>query len=107
MQRVCFRLQLNRERLDEYVERHSTVWPEMRAALSSAGWRNYTLFVDRQDGTLIGYFETDNLAASLDAMQATEVNARWQAEMAGFFAELDDRAPDEAILQLPEIFHLI
>ncbi len=39
-------------------------------------------------------------------MQATEVNARWQAEMAEFFEELDGRAPDEGFLVLDEVFHL-
>jgi L-rhamnose mutarotase len=106
MPRVCFRLQLKLDRLDEYIERHATVWPEMRAALSETGWRNYSLFVDRHDGTLIGYLESDDLAAAQAGMAATEVNARWQAEMAGFFVDLDGRAPDVGFLQLAEIFHL-
>ena len=33
MQRVCFVLQVKPERLEEYKERHRTVWPEMQAAL--------------------------------------------------------------------------
>jgi L-rhamnose mutarotase len=39
-------------------------------------------------------------------MAATGVNARWQAEMAGFFEELDGLAPDEGFLLLDEVFHL-
>ena len=39
-------------------------------------------------------------------MQSTEVNARWQAEMAEFFEELDGLAPDEGFLVLDEVFHL-
>ena len=39
-------------------------------------------------------------------MAATDVNARWQAEMASFFESLDGRRPDEAFLTLPEVFHL-
>ncbi len=30
-------------------------------------------------------------------MARTEVNARWQAEMAEFFAGLDGRPPDEGL----------
>ena len=61
----------------------------------------------RPDGLLIGYFECDDLeAAPQAAMAATEVNARWQAEMGGFFVDLGDRRPDEGIRPLPEIFHL-
>ena len=82
MERVCFRLQLRLDRLDEYVERHANVWPEMLDALVETGWSNYSLFLDRRDGTLIGYFETPDLAAALAGMAARDVNARWQAEMA-------------------------
>ncbi|WP_343212818.1 hypothetical protein [Arthrobacter sp. Br18] len=38
-------------------------------------------------------------------MAATEMNARWQAEMAEFFVELEGR-PDEGFLRLEEVFHL-
>jgi L-rhamnose mutarotase len=39
-------------------------------------------------------------------MAATEVNARWQAEMAEFFIGLDGGAPDEGMHAEREIFHL-
>ena len=39
-------------------------------------------------------------------MAATAVNARWQAEMAEFFIDLDGVAPDEGFLVLDEVFHL-
>ena len=106
MERVCFRLQLRLDRLDEYIERHGEVWPEMLAALTETGWTNYSLFVDRRDGTLIGYLETPDLAAAQAGMAARPVNARWQANMAEFFVDLDDKQPDEGFMQLRQIFHL-
>ncbi len=39
-------------------------------------------------------------------MAATDVNARWQAEMGGFFVDLGDQRPDEGIAPIAEIFHL-
>ena len=104
MARYCFQLQVRPERLAEYRERHRAVWPEMLAALRDTGWRNYSLFL-RGDGLLIGYVESDDLAASQAAMAATAVNARWQAEMAPFFVDLDGR-PDEGFVLLEEVFHL-
>ena len=77
----------------------------MREALQAAGWRNYSLFLS-PDGTLTGYLECDDFAAAQAAMAATEINARWQKEMAEFFAGLGDAAPDEGIVAIPEIFHL-
>ena len=104
-QRICFQLRVRPELRDEYVHRHADVWPEMRAALTDAGWRNYSLFLT-DTGTLIGYFECDDLTSAQAAMAATEVNARWQSEMSGYFLELGDARPDEGILAIPEIFHL-
>jgi L-rhamnose mutarotase len=103
--RVCFQLKVAPEHLDEYTRRHAEVWPEMRQALTDAGWRNYSLFLV-PDGTLIGYFECDDLLAAQAAMAATDVNARWQQEMQPFFAGLGDQKPDEGIVPIPEIFHL-
>jgi L-rhamnose mutarotase len=105
MQRVCFQLQVRPDRIAEYRRRHADVWPDLLRALHQTGWHNYSLFL-RDDGMLIGYFETPDLAAAQAGMQSTEVNARWQAEMAEFFEELDGLAPDEGFLVLDEVFHL-
>jgi L-rhamnose mutarotase len=60
----------------------------------------------KPDGLLIGYVEADDLAAAQAAMAKTEVNARWQAEMAGFFTGLGGGPPDEGFRLLDEVFHL-
>ncbi|MGP3984560.1 L-rhamnose mutarotase [Streptomyces sp. KR80] len=105
MQRVCFLLKVRQDRLDEYRERHAAVWPDMLEALSATGWHNYSLFL-REDGLLVGYLETEDFAKAQAAMAATEVNSRWQAEMADFFEALDGERPDEAMKPLTEVFHL-
>ncbi len=104
LQRVCFVLKVRKDRLAEYKERHAAVWPEMRAALRAAGWHNYSLFSD-EEGTVIGYLETEDFDRARAAMAKTEVNARWQAEMAPLFESLPGR-PDEGMVPLTEIFHL-
>jgi L-rhamnose mutarotase len=100
--RYCFNLQIRPDRLAEYVERHQAVWPEMQDALRATGWRNYSLFL-RADGLLVGYVEADDLAASQAAMEALDVNTRWQSEMAEFFV---GTSPDEGFPLLTEVFHL-
>ena len=105
MQRVCFQLQVKPERIAEYRERHAAVWPDMLEALASTGWHNYSLFL-REDGLLIGYVETPSIEQARAGMQDTEVNGRWQAEMAEFFEDLGDQQPDQGFLVLEEIFHL-
>jgi len=103
--RYCFNLQVRPDRIEEYVERHRAVWPEMLEALKQSGWHNYSLFL-REDGLLVGYVECDDLTSAQAAMAATDVNARWQAELSEFFAGLDGRPPDESFLLLTEVFHL-
>lgn len=105
MRRVCFLSRVRPDRLDEYRERHRAVWPEMLEALRDAGWTNYSLFLT-PDGLLVGYLEADDFEASQRAMAATEVNARWQAEMSEFFVDLDGKRPDEGFTPLEEVFHL-
>ncbi len=105
MERVCFLLQVRPERLDEYKARHRAVWPEMLDALRETGWRNYSLFLD-DDGMLVGYLETDDFAAAQAGMEEREVNARWQAEMAGFFELPSGERPDTGLRRLEEVFHL-
>lgn len=103
--RFCFQLRVDPARLDEYRRRHAAVWPDMLRALRDSGWLNYSLFL-RDDGLLIGYFESPGtLADAQAAMARTEVNARWQTEMAPFFLELDV-APDTGFVQLAEVFNL-
>ena len=105
MQRVCFLLKVKADRLDEYRVRHKAVWPEMLEALRQTGWHNYSLFL-RDDGLLVGYLDTPDFKRAVEAMGKTDVNARWQREMAPFFERLEGQRPDEAMVSLEEVFHL-
>ncbi len=104
MTRVAFQLQVRPELLDEYLARHSHVWPEMLAEIAAAGRRNYSLFL-AEGGTLVGYYETDDDAAAQAYLAASPVAARWEAEMGRFFVDLEGR-PDQAATALTEVFHL-
>ncbi|WP_394554094.1 L-rhamnose mutarotase [Agromyces sp. MMS24-JH15] len=104
-ERVCFQLQVDPTRLDEYRDRHAAVWPEMLRAIEASGRRNYSLFL-RADGLLIGYYETDDDAASQRALEADPRTAAWEADMAPFFIALDGTRPDQGAPRLPEVFNL-
>src|ERR1700710_1048736 len=105
MRRYCFLLQVRPELLPGYTQRHAAGWPDMLRASGRTGWHNSSIFA-RPDGLLVGYVEADDLVAAQAAMATTEVNARWQADMARFFVGLDGAAPDEGFLLLTEIFNL-
>jgi L-rhamnose mutarotase len=100
-QRAGFVLRVRPDRIDEYVEAHSSVWPEMRNALRVAGIRNYTIF--RAGTQVFGYFEADDLDAAERYLAAQEVCTRWQNEMAEL---LEERVPDGGPPALEQIFRL-
>lgn len=102
--RICFQLQVKPERMSEYTERHAAVWPEMLEAISAAGRSNYSLFL-REDGLLIGYYETDDDDAAQRKLDADPRTAAWEAEMADFFVSLAGR-PDQGAPRLTEVFNL-
>ncbi len=105
MRRICFVLQVRKDRLEEYKERHRAVWPEMLDALRKTGWNNYSLFL-RPDGLLVGYLETPDFERARAGMAELEINARWQKEMADFFVQPEGLLPDQAVKPLEEIFHI-
>lgn len=103
LKRICFIRRVRPDRLDEYRERHAAVWPDMLDALRRCGWHNYSLFL-REDGLLLGYVECEDFTACQLAMEQTDVNARWQSEMAPFFEP--GYGPEAPLSLLPEVFHL-
>ena len=100
-ERSAFVLRVRPDKIDEYVEAHRNVWPELLAALSEAGIRNYSIF--RDGNQVFGYFEADDLAAAAAHMESQDVNARWQDTMAHL---LEERVPDAGPATLEQIFRL-
>ena len=76
----------------------------MRAALTNAGWHNYSLFLT-DDGLLTGYLECEDFATCISEMALTEINTKWQEMMAPYFVEIDT-SPDGAMVSVEEVFHL-
>jgi L-rhamnose mutarotase len=103
MERVGFTMRLLPGQEAEYRRRHAAVWPEMLAALRAAGVRDYSIFIH---GTqLFAYLEVEDFAAFRASMAATDVNDRWQAEMAALIDPLTDPATGFH-QRLEEVFHL-
>ncbi len=86
----------------EYKRRHDEIWPEMRALLSEAGYRDYAIFLN--EDMIIGTFSTDDLKRLLFILKASPVAARWRESMSA----LVDNAPDAATGHQPllePLFH--
>ena len=100
-ERTAFVLRVRPERIDEYVDAHRAVWPEMLDALRGAGIRNYTIF--RNGNEMFGYFESDDLEAAGEYMAGQDVSTRWQDAMAEL---LESRVPESGPPALEEVFRL-
>jgi L-rhamnose mutarotase len=100
-QRSAFVLRVRPDKIDDYVEAHRAVWPEMLEALRGSGIHNYTIF--RDGNRVFGYFEADDLERAAAYLDAQEVCTRWQDAMADL---LEDRVPDAGPPPLEEIFRL-
>ena len=102
--RIGFAMKLLPGAEAEYRDRHAHVWPEMLAELKAAGAGNYSIFLRGDD--LFGYLEVDDFDRFRAHMAASDVNARWQAEMGdGLIDPLTDPATGFH-QRLDEVFHL-
>jgi L-rhamnose mutarotase len=99
--RTAFVLSVRPEKIEQYIQAHKEVWPEMLQALQDAGIRNYTIF--RHGTEMFGYFEADDLEAAAKHLARQEVSTRWQDAMAEL---LDQRVPDGGPPALEEVFRL-
>jgi L-rhamnose mutarotase len=54
----------------------------------------------------VGYVETPDFARAVEQMSLTDVNHRWQSEMAEFFESAAGQRADEQLSTLAEVFHL-
>lgn len=72
----------------EYVRLHEEMSPELRAAHSRAGIRNFTIY--RRDLELFSYLEVDDWDAALAYLAEDQLSQEWLERMKGL---LDDPLP--------------
>lgn len=103
MERVGFTMRILPGQEAEYRRRHAAVWPEMLEALKAAGARDYSIFI--RGAELFAHLVVDDFDAFRRTMAATDVNDRWQADMAALIDPMTD--PTTGFhTRLEEIFHL-
>jgi L-rhamnose mutarotase len=103
MERLCFFIELHEGAEEEYERRHHEIWPEMRHAVSAAGYTNYTLF--RRGLTVIGYAEcVPDVATVMGNMAKAEVTRRWNQSLEGVIRKLTDSEGN--LVRASEVWHL-
>jgi len=108
MKRCGFRLGVKAECLAEYTRLHVRIWPEIAAAISAAGIRNYSIF--HHQGELFAYWEYGGPPAEYEArMQALAEAPRmreWWDLMEPMQVPHPQRRPGEWWAAMAEVFHV-
>ena len=102
MHEIAFTMRLKPGNEAEYLRRHDEIWPELATALTEAGIRDYSIYLDRATGTLFAIQKrTDSHTA--DALPNLPIVKRWWAYM----ADLMDVNPDNSPVSIPleRVFH--
>ena len=96
------------EKLEEYKRLHAQPWPEMRAALSAANIRNYSIYLREPENLLFGYWEYvgTNYEADMRRLGELAVTKRWLALTDPCQARLPSAAKGEWWSTMREIYHL-
>ena len=103
MEEVAFTMKLKPGNEAEYLRRHDEIWPELSAALTAAGVRDYSIFLDRASGMLFAVQKrADGHTAS--ELPSLPIVKRWWAYM----ADLMDTNPDNSPVEKPleRVFHM-
>jgi L-rhamnose mutarotase len=103
MTRHAFKMKLRPGMAAEYQRRHDAIWPDLAAALRSAGVSDYSIFLDEETLTL---FAVQKLGAghTSAALPDLPVVRQWWEDMAPLMETHPDHSP--VVGPLREVFHL-
>ena len=101
--RKMFKMKLFPGMEAEYKKRHDALWPEMKQMIREYGGRNYSIFLDPQTLTLVGYLEVED-ETLWENSACTEVCRRWWDFMADIMETNPDNSP--VSIDLRPVFHL-
>jgi L-rhamnose mutarotase len=103
MQRIAFKMQLNKGQADEYKRRHDEIWPELSKLLKENGVHDYSIFLDEETHSLFGVLKIST-PEKLDALPSNEIMKKWWKYMADIMLTKKDHSPIS--VPLKEVFYL-
>jgi L-rhamnose mutarotase len=103
MKRVAFKMQLKPGCVAEYHKRHDEIWPELAAALRTAGVSDYSIFLDEATLTLFAVQKQTNNSTAAD-LPSLPIVKKWWDHMAPLMEVNPDNSPVRG--ELTEVFHL-
>jgi len=103
MEQIAFLMRLKPGHESEYRRRHAAIWPELQEALTRAGVRDYSIFLDAVTLNLFAVLRLtpDN---ARDALPSMPVMRRWWDFMADLMEVDATHRPVERALT--PVFHM-
>jgi L-rhamnose mutarotase len=101
--RFGFKMKLLPGFREEYIRRHSEIWPELVQLLKNEGIGNYSIFIDEETNTLFAYQEQLGGNSSQD-LGETEVVKKWWKYMADIMETNPDNSP--VTTSLEQVFYM-
>ncbi|NJX14295.1 L-rhamnose mutarotase [Tamlana crocina] len=103
MQRLAFKMKLNKGQKEVYKKRHDELWPELKKLLKENGVSEYSIFFDEETDTLFAFQKVSGEGGSQDLANNKIVKKWW-----GFMADIMEVNPDNSPVSIPleEVFYL-
>jgi len=103
MQRVAFKMKLNKGQKEEYTKRHNQIWIELKKLLKENGVSEYSIFFDDETHTLFAFQKVAGNGGSQD-LSSHEIVKKWW----DFMADIMEVNPDNSPISKPleEVFYM-
>jgi L-rhamnose mutarotase len=103
MKRLAFRMKVFPGMEEEYQKRHDAIWPELTALLKDTGISEYSIFLDKKDGSLFGVLKVAD-AVKMDELPNHPIMKKWWSYMKDIMESNTDHSP--VSIPLTEVFYL-
>jgi L-rhamnose mutarotase len=103
MQRLAFKMKLNRGQKELYKKRHDELWQELKTLLKSNGVSEYSIFLDEETNTLFAFQKVSGVSGSQDLANNQIVKQWWD-----FMSDIMETNPDNSPVSIPleEVFYM-
>ncbi len=103
MQRLAFKMTLNKGQKKAYIKRHNQIWPELQQLLKENGVSEYSIFLDEETNTLFAFQKVSGNGGSQN-LENNEIVKKWWNFMADIMEVNSDNSP--VSIPLEEVFYM-
>ncbi len=98
-------IKIKNNKLNEYKELHSKVWPGVQKTIKDCNIKNYSIYY--KDGYLFSYFEYvgKDFKRDMEIMAKDPITKKWWALCGPMQIPLDTRKEGEWWAYMEEVFH--